>query len=152
VEFVLGPAVFDRDVLVLDVADFLHALAELAHTVRQPVRRPAVEKLDHRHRRLLRARRKRPRRRTAEQRERTLSSASAGLEPYELQRHRHAYLGVASCQSEILSLKKAVWRLWLVSKSRTKSSAEGCEEPLRRAASVARPQSSPSHARTALSR
>src|SRR5262252_9402915 len=34
-------------------------------------------------------------------------------------------LGVASCQSEILSLKKAVWRLWLVSKSRTKSSAEG---------------------------
>src|SRR5262249_21926276 len=34
-------------------------------------------------------------------------------------------LGVASCQSEILSLKKAVWRLWLVSKSRTMSSAEG---------------------------
>src|SRR5260370_34490424 len=61
-------------------------------------------------------------------------------------------LGVASCQSEILSLKKAVWRLWLVSKSRTKSSAGGCEQPLRRAASVARPQSSPSHARTALSR
>src|SRR5262249_34079143 len=44
-------------------------------------------------------------------------------------------LGVASCQSEILSLKKAVWRLWLVSKSRTKSSAEGCEQLLRRAAS-----------------
>jgi hypothetical protein len=61
-------------------------------------------------------------------------------------------LGVASCQSEILSLKKAVWRLWLVSKSRTKSSAEGCEQLLRRAASVARPPSSPSHARTALSR
>src|SRR5215475_726181 len=60
-------------------------------------------------------------------------------------------LGVASCQSEILSLKKAVWRLWLVSKSRTKSSAEGCEQLLRRAASVARPPSSPSHARTALS-
>src|SRR5499433_4258252 len=61
-------------------------------------------------------------------------------------------LGVASCQNEILSLKKAVWRLWLVSKSRTKSSAEGCEQLLRRAASVARPPSSPSHARTALSR
>src|SRR6516162_7872294 len=58
-------------------------------------------------------------------------------------------LGVASCQSEILSLKKAVWRLWLVSKSRTKSSAEGCEQLLRRAASVARPPFSPSHARTA---
>src|SRR6516164_8631600 len=72
---------------------------------------------------------------------------------YELQRHRHAYRwGVASCQSEILSLKKAVWRLWLVSKSRTMSSAEGCEQLLRRVASVARPPSSPSHARTALSR
>src|SRR5262249_48859993 len=71
---------------------------------------------------------------------------------YELQRHRHVSLGVAPCQSEILSLKKAVWRLWLVSKSRTKSSAEGCEQLLRRAASVARPPSSPSHARTALSR
>src|SRR5262244_3848747 len=61
-------------------------------------------------------------------------------------------LGVASCQSEILSLKKAVWRLWLVSKSRTKSSAEGCEQLLRRATSVARPSSSPSHARSVLSR
>ena len=58
-------------------------------------------------------------------------------------------LGVASCQSEILSLKKAVWRLWLVSKSRTKSSAEGCEQLLRRAANIARLPSSPSHARTA---
>jgi len=57
-------------------------------------------------------------------------------------------LGVASCQSEILSLKKAVWRLWRVSKSRTMSSAEGCEQLLRRVASVARPPSSPSHART----
>src|SRR5215467_15081556 len=61
-------------------------------------------------------------------------------------------LGVASCQSEILTLEKAVWRLWLVSKSRTMSSAKGCEQLLRRAASVARPRFSPSHARTALSR
>ena len=61
-------------------------------------------------------------------------------------------LGVASCQSEILSLKKVVWRQWLVSKSRTKSSVEGCEQLLRRATSVARPSSSPSHARSVLSR
>src|SRR6516165_4211668 len=66
-----------------------------------------------------------------------------------VQRHQHVSLGVASCQSAILSLKKAAWRLWLVSKSRTKSSAEGCEQLLRRAASVARPPFSPSHARTA---
>jgi hypothetical protein len=63
--------------------------------------------------------------------------------------HRHVSSGVAPCQSEILSLKKAVWRLWLVSKSRTKSSAEGCEPLLRRAANIARLPSSPSHARTA---
>ena len=61
-------------------------------------------------------------------------------------------LGVASCQSEILSLETAVWRLWLVSKSRTMSSAKGCEQLLRRVASLARPPFSPSHARTALSR
>jgi hypothetical protein len=37
-------------------------------------------------------------------------------------------LGVAPCQSGTKSsLKKAVLRLWLVSKSRTKSSVEGCE-------------------------
>src|SRR5260370_33765265 len=71
---------------------------------------------------------------------------------YELQRHRHVSLGVAPCQSEILSLKKAVWRLWIISKSRTKSSAEGYEQLLRRAASVARPPPSPSHALTGLSR
>src|SRR5262249_23630914 len=80
-------------------------------------------------------------------------SASAGFEPtsYSVTDTRTVG-GVASCQSEILSLKKAVSMLWLVSKSRTKSSAEGCEQLLRRAASVARPPSSPSHARTALSR
>src|SRR5260370_4259032 len=68
---------------------------------------------------------------------------------YELQRHRHVSLGVAPCQSEILSLKKAVWRLWLVSKSRTKRSSQGREQLLRRAPRVAPPPSSPSHARTA---
>src|SRR6516165_777144 len=83
---------------------------------------------------------------------RTRSSASAGLETTSYNVTDTYRLGVAPCQSEISSLKKAVWRLWLVSKSRTKSSAEGCEQPLRRAASVARPPSSPRHARTALSR
>src|SRR5262249_15247264 len=67
---------------------------------------------------------------------------------YELQRHRHAYRW-GRHHVKTLSLKKAVWRLWLVSKSRTKSSAEGCEQLLRRAANIARLPSSPSHARTA---
>jgi hypothetical protein len=83
---------------------------------------------------------------------RTLSSASTGSTLRVTASPARVLLGVASCQSEILSLRKAVWRLWLASKSRTNSSAEGCEQLLRRVASVARPRSSPSHARTALSR
>ena len=83
---------------------------------------------------------------------RTLSSVSVGLEATSYSATNTYRLGVAPCQSEILSLKKAVWRLWLVSKSRTKSSAEDCEQLLRRVASAARLPSSPSHARTVLSR
>ena len=70
IELTLGPAVFNRHVLALDVACLLQALAECAQTIR--VRRQAmwVEEPDHRHRRLLRPRRERPRRRrAAEQRD-----------------------------------------------------------------------------------
>ena len=63
---VLSPAVFDRDVLALDVAGLLEALAERPQAIRISVRRLAVEETDHRHRRLLRVRRERPRRRAAE--------------------------------------------------------------------------------------
>src|SRR5262245_16091084 len=65
VSLTLGRAVFDQDVLALDIASLLHALVERGHPVK---RREWVvsEKPDHRHRRLLRTRRKRPRRRAAE--------------------------------------------------------------------------------------
>src|SRR5262249_20704911 len=56
----LCPAIFDRHVLALDIASFFQALAERAHKVREQIRRSAVEESDHRHRRLLRARRERP--------------------------------------------------------------------------------------------
>ena len=70
IDLILGPAVFDRHVLALDKARFLQALAKSAQTVRERVRRCGVEEPDHRHRRLLRARRERPRRRrAAEQRD-----------------------------------------------------------------------------------
>jgi hypothetical protein len=59
---------FDRDVLALDKACFLQALAERGHEVRHVSERPAVEKPHHRHRRLLRTRRERPRRRRAAER------------------------------------------------------------------------------------
>ena len=46
--------------VALDEACFLQALAEYTQTVRHRVRRSGVEKPDHRHRWLLRARRERP--------------------------------------------------------------------------------------------
>src|SRR5262249_24769003 len=56
----LCPAIFDRNVLAFDVAGLLQTLAEGGHVTRVSLWRCAVEEPDHRHRRLLRARRKRP--------------------------------------------------------------------------------------------
>src|SRR5262249_30903589 len=66
---VLGEAVDDCYVLALHIADVFEAQAECAQTVGHRVRRSGVEQPNHRHRRLLRARRERPRRRAAEQRD-----------------------------------------------------------------------------------
>src|SRR5262245_10592856 len=57
----LGPAVFDRHTTSLDVASFLQATAERSQDIRIRLRQCAAEKPDHRYRRLLRARRERPR-------------------------------------------------------------------------------------------
>ena len=57
----LRPAIFDRDVLTLDVAGLVQASAEGGHRRSERLRRLSIEESDHRHRRLLRARRKRPR-------------------------------------------------------------------------------------------
>jgi hypothetical protein len=59
------PAIFDCDVLSFDVAGVFQALAKCARGDRIPIGRCAVEEPDHRHRRLLSARRKRPRSRAA---------------------------------------------------------------------------------------
>jgi len=56
----LCPAVFDRQVLALDVAGFFQALSERCHGVCDCARRYVTEEADHRHRRLLRARGERP--------------------------------------------------------------------------------------------
>jgi hypothetical protein len=63
IELILGPAVFDRDVLAFDIACFLEALAKPPHEVRDSISRSGIEKPNHRHRRLLRARRQRPKQR-----------------------------------------------------------------------------------------
>src|SRR5262249_15814814 len=63
------PAVFDCDVLALDIACLAQTLAKRAHEVSGMVKRCAIEKPDHRHRRLLRTRREGPAgRRAAKQR------------------------------------------------------------------------------------
>src|SRR5262245_38151207 len=60
VALIMRPAVFDRDVLAIDVTGLLETLEERRVEGRQTLRRLAVEESDHRHRRLLRPRRKRP--------------------------------------------------------------------------------------------
>src|SRR5262249_1458313 len=70
IELSLGPAVFDRQILALNITDLLQALAKGPQAPCRPVRRLGIEMADHRHRRLLRARRERPRGRcAAEQRD-----------------------------------------------------------------------------------
>ena len=77
IRLIVRRAIFDRDVLALDEACFLQALAERGHEVRRVGERRAAEEPDHRHRRLLRARRERPRRRrAAEQRDELAPSHS----------------------------------------------------------------------------
>src|SRR5262245_39037367 len=69
VVLVLRPAILDHNILALDVAGFTKALPEcgqIACTIRK---RRAAEESDRRHRRLLRARRERPHRCAAEQRD-----------------------------------------------------------------------------------
>src|SRR5215831_8397366 len=63
-------AVFDRDILALDKACFLQALAEGSHEVSGVSERGVPQETNNRHRRLLSARRERPRdRRAAEERD-----------------------------------------------------------------------------------
>jgi len=54
------PAVFDADIAVLDVTGLSQTLAERGNDMSECHGRSAVEEPDHRHRRLLRARRERP--------------------------------------------------------------------------------------------
>ncbi len=56
----LGPAVFDHQILSLDIAGIAQSLAESSYQQGSLAGRPAAEETDHRHRRLLRARGKRP--------------------------------------------------------------------------------------------
>src|SRR5262249_13277121 len=63
IEFAPQPMVLHRYVLALDVTGFVEALAERGGKGR--IRRSGIDECDYRHLRLLRSRRKRPRRRCA---------------------------------------------------------------------------------------
>src|SRR5262245_6197471 len=65
VKLTIGPAVFDRQVLALDVAGIHQALAKSSQAARMPIRRVGVDEPDHRQPCLLRPRADRPRRRRA---------------------------------------------------------------------------------------
>src|SRR4051812_10670928 len=73
----LRPAVFDRQILSLDVAGFAQSLAERGHKWCTQARRPGAEVSDHRHRLLLRPRRERPRDRRAAQQKYQLAASHA---------------------------------------------------------------------------
>src|SRR5262249_31867746 len=60
IDLILGPAVFNRHVLALDIAGVFETLVKSAQTIHVHVRRRGVEEPNHRHRWLLRARRERP--------------------------------------------------------------------------------------------
>src|SRR5262249_21540822 len=64
----VGPGILDGEILTFDEACFGESLAQPIDHELGPRRRRVSEKPDHRHRRLLRVRRERPRRRAAEQR------------------------------------------------------------------------------------
>src|SRR5262249_56970085 len=74
VVLVLRPAILNRHILALDVTGFTNALAECGHKTCSVGGRRVAKKPDHRHRGLLRARRERPRRRAAGQRDQLASS------------------------------------------------------------------------------
>src|SRR5262249_45976081 len=65
----LRPAILDRDVLTFHKARFVEPLPERGQEGPEVVKRTETEEPDHRHPRLLRARRERPRGRAAEQRD-----------------------------------------------------------------------------------
>src|ERR1700746_1603754 len=69
IKLILGPAVFDCDVLALNQAAVLEALTKCAEQMRVRGGRCAVEEPDHGHRRLLPPCRERPRARAAQQRD-----------------------------------------------------------------------------------
>ena len=69
IEIVLCPAEFQRNVPTVDVSAIVQTIAKCSHLLLSLVEGHVADESDHRHRRLLRPRRERPRGRAAEQRD-----------------------------------------------------------------------------------
>ena len=90
IRLIVCPALLDNDVLAFDKPFLAQAFAKLRYKLRELLSCRAAEKSDHRHRRLLRARRQRPRRRrAAEQRDELAPSSFDHLVGAGEQRRRH---------------------------------------------------------------
>src|SRR5262249_28967879 len=102
----VGPAVFDGNVLALDIAGILETLPKSAQAFRISLRRLAVEKPDHRQRRLLGARRERPNRGcAAEQRDELAALCMSGKQHSERRRgFGHDRLPVATGSPQALRI------------------------------------------------
>src|SRR5262245_28981121 len=69
VDLVLGPAVFDRHISMLEKADLIQALSKCSHEFRAVTERSTAQNTDHRDGRLLRTSREWPRRGAANDRD-----------------------------------------------------------------------------------
>ena len=72
------PSVLDQYVLALNISSFSQSLVKLCHATRVRHGRTCIEKPNHRHRGLLRTRRKRPRCRCATEQRYELAPSHAG--------------------------------------------------------------------------
>jgi hypothetical protein len=93
---ILRPAVLDRHVLALDIASFLQTLAKSRDELRSCRGRAKVEKLDHRHRRLLCARRQRPCRSSAAEQRDELTASHVST----LAHHWMGWMGYCASQQD----------------------------------------------------
>src|SRR5271157_3545634 len=75
----IRPAILDLDITALEMAGFAQAFAECRNEIRGAGGRAGIEISNHRHRRLLRASRERPRRRSTAEKRDELASVAVGM-------------------------------------------------------------------------
>ena len=108
-DLVLRPAILDHDIVALDVAGFTNPLPEGGQITCTIGKRRTAEETDHRYRRLLRPRRERPSRRTAEQRYEFAPSHVRGAAPLDAPGQTIAHRPDARCTTEFQFGFRRLW-------------------------------------------